>query len=279
VSDGIAAALLDGETRTANLPTHAGAGALFETRALTLSYGERTALRNVSLLLRAGVITSFVGPSGCGKTSLLMCLARLLDPRDSVRLSGQVWLDGQDLYDPLLDLVALRRRIGVVFQRPNPFPLSIRKNVEIALREHGMRDRRAIAERVEQSLRRVGLWHEVKDRLHHSALSLSGGQQQRLCIARALALGPRVLLMDEPCSALDPLASAVVEELIVELGCHHTVIMVTHNLAQARRISQEAAFFWVEKGAGCLVEQGSSEQIFRYPQHGLTAAYVGGAKG
>lgn len=248
-------------------------------QGLGLSYGSRTALRDVTMTIPRGRITTLIGPSGCGKSSLLLCLARLTQHYADTRVSGKVMLDDIDLYSPRLDLKALRRRIGLVFQKPAPFPLSIRKNIEIVLRDHGVGDKHALAEAVEKSLRDVHLWEEVKDRLDALALSLSGGQQQRLCIARSMALQPEIVLMDEPCSALDPISSGAVEDLIVELGRRYTVVMVTHNLAQARRTADEVAFFWLCGGAGRLVEHGAAEQIFLDPRDALTAAYVSGAKG
>ena len=187
--------------------------------------------------------------------------------------------DGQNVIDESVHLLSLRRRIGMIFQKPNPFPLSIRRNLELPLREHGLRDRNTLDEKIERALSDVGLWDEIKDRLEASALALSGGQQQRLCIARALVLEPEILLMDEPCSALDPLSSAVVEELIVRLGGHYTLVLVTHNLAQARRIANYAAFFWMSERVGKLIEFGKCEQLFEAPAEELTAAYISGARG
>jgi phosphate transport system ATP-binding protein len=196
------------------------------------------------------------------------------------RVSGNVHFDGRDLRHPALDVQGLRRDIGMIFQKPVPFPLSIRRNIELPLREHGMSKQADLNEVMQQVLQDVGLWDEVKGRLESSALVLSGGQQQRLCIARALALKPRVLLMDEPCSALDPISSGVVEDLIQRLRGKYTVVIVTHNLAQARRIANYAGFFWIkEQRAGCLIEFGQCKQIFEAPVHELTAAYVNGSRG
>jgi phosphate transport system ATP-binding protein len=246
---------------------------------LSLSYRAKPALQGVSVDIYRGCITALIGPSGCGKTSLLLSLNRLTDLIPGCEVRGRISLGEQDLHDPTLDVQSLRRRIGMVFQKPNPFPFSIRRNLEMPLKEHGIKKRGVISERVELALSKVGLWPEVKDRLDAPAMALSGGQQQRLCIARALALEPSILLMDEPCSALDPLSSAVVEDLIQSLKGHYTVIIVTHNLAQARRIANYAGFFWVEQLAGTLIEFGQCQKIFGAPEHHLTAAYVSGARG
>lgn len=249
---------------------------LVRAQGLSLRYGPTLVFEDVTLDVHAGCITALVGPSGCGKTSFLSCINRLTDLIPGARVSGNLRLDDVDLLDPQIDLIALRRRVGMVFQKPNPFPLSIRRNLSLPLKEHGMRSRIARAEATERALRDVGLWDEVKDRLESPALALSGGQQQRLCIARALVLEPEVLLMDEPCSALDPLASRVVEDLIVGLRGRLTVLIVTHNLAQARRIADWAALFWKQDDAARLIEHGAVQQIFEAPKQELTAAYVQG---
>lgn len=220
---------------------------------------------------------ALIGPSGCGKTSFLTCLNRLIELTPNCKVSGRILLEDRDVL--ALDVIALRRQVGMLFQKPNPFPLSIMRNIEFPLREHGVRSRDEIDRIVEDVLRDVGLWDEVKDRLKAPALSLSGGQQQRLCLARALALKPKVFLMDEPCSALDPLSSEVVEDLLANLRGRYTVLVVTHNLAQAKRIADEVALFWLVDGAGQLIEFGSVAQIFASPQHTLTAAYVSGRRG
>jgi phosphate transport system ATP-binding protein len=220
-----------------------------------------------------------IGPSGCGKTSFLSSLNRLTDMLPSVRVEGSVRFDGKEILDARLDTLQLRRRIGMIFQKPNPFPLSIRRNLELPLREHGMRKHGERAARTEQALRDVGLWDEVKDRLDSSAMALSGGQQQRLCIARALVLEPEILLMDEPCSALDPISSAVVEELITRLRGRYTIVIVTHNLAQARRVANYAGFFWMTERVGKLIEFGRCQRLFDAPAHALTRAYVDGIRG
>ena len=247
---------------------------------LSLHYGAKPALENVSLDIYKGCITALIGPSGCGKTSFLSVLNRLTDMIPGCRVSGNVHFDNRDLLNPGLDVQGLRREIGMIFQKPVPFPLSIRRNIELPLREHGMSKQADLNQVLEQVLLNVGLWDEVKDRLESPAQALSGGQQQRLCIARALALAPKVLLMDEPCSALDPISSGVVEDLIQRLRGKYTVVIVTHNLAQARRIANYAGFFWIkEQRAGCLIEFGQCKQIFEAPVHELTAAYVNGSRG
>ena len=250
-----------------------------EVERLSLHYGRTPAFEDVTLAINQGCITALVGPSGCGKTSFLSSLNRLTDLIPGCLLSGRIRLDGLDVLALDTDVIHLRRRVGMIFQKPNPFPLSIRKNLEFPLREHGLRDRARLSSTIETGLRNVGLWDEVKDRLESPALALSGGQQQRLCIARALVLSPDVLLMDEPCSALDPLSSGLVEDLIVGLRGRYTIVIVTHNLAQARRIADYAAFFWVHKGVGRLIESGTAKQIFEEPHDPLTAAYVSGMRG
>ena len=252
---------------------------LIRVDKLSLSYAGTPAFENVSLDIYRGCITALIGPSGCGKTSFLSSLNRLTDLIPGCRVEGRIAIDGEDIHDPQTDVMALRRRVGMIFQKPNPFPLSIRRNLEMPLKEHGIRNRAELDERVRQALMDVGLWEEVKERLDVPALVLSGGQQQRLCIARALALRPAVLLMDEPCSALDPLASAVVEDLIASLKGRYTVVIVTHNLAQARRIANYAGFFWVKDRGGALIEFDHCRRIFEAPRHELTAAYVGGIRG
>ncbi len=247
--------------------------------SLSLRYGSKPAFLDVSLDVPKGEITAIIGPSGCGKSSFLACLNRLSDLLPRCRVEGRVRIGDTEVLDPATDVVALRRRVGMIFQKPNPFPLSIRRNLELPLKEHGVRDRdqrQAIARR---ALAGVGLWDEVSGRLESSALALSGGQQQRLCLARALALEPEVVLLDEPCSALDPISSGVVEDLIASLRGRYTVVIVTHNLAQARRIADRVAFFWVRDGVGRLIEEGEADRIFEQPADELTAAYVRGARG
>lgn len=249
------------------------------TERLSLYYGKKAAFREVNMHIRAGCITTLIGPSGCGKTSFLNCLNRLTDLIPCTQVLGSIRLNSLEILDPRLDATALRRRVGTIFQKPNPFPFSIWKNLAFPLQEHGIKNRAQLDRIIETTLRDVGLWQEVKDRLHSSALSLSGGQKQRLCIARALVLKPEVLLLDEPCSALDPMSSGVVEDLIASLRGRYTVVIVTHNLAQAARIGDYAALFWVQEEVGRLIEYGSVEQIFSAPQHPLTAAYVNGRRG
>jgi phosphate transport system ATP-binding protein len=250
-----------------------------EVEQLSLHYGQKLALHDVTLSITKECITALLGPSGCGKTSFLTSLNRLTDLIPGCRVEGRIRLDGLDVLARHTDVIRLRRRVGMIFQKPNPFPLSILKNLEFPLREHGHRNREQIATTIETVLRDVGLWDEVKDRLNSPALALSGGQQQRLCIARALVLSPEVLLLDEPCSALDPLSSGIVEDLIVGLRGRYTVLIVTHNLAQARRIADYAALFWVQNGAGQLIEAGTAKHIFEKPREPLTASYVSGMRG
>lgn len=252
---------------------------MLQVRNLAVSYGEETVLSQVSLDIYKGCITALIGPSGCGKTSFLSTLNRLTDHHDHTRVIGKILFEGKDLVNEPVDTLKLRRRIGMIFQRPNPFPLSIWRNLELPLKEHGIRDRQTRQRKIEQALKDVGLWEEVSDRLNTSALALSGGQQQRLCIARALVLEPEILLMDEPCSALDPLSSGVVEELILRLRGRYTVVIVTHNLAQARRVANYAGFFWMTERVGKLIEFGQCRHLFETPSHELTAAYISGAKG
>jgi phosphate transport system ATP-binding protein len=252
---------------------------LIRVTNLSVSYGDHPALKDVTLDIYKGCITALIGPSGCGKTSFLSALNRLTDMIPGCRVEGGIRIGGQDILAPRLDVSALRREVGMIFQKPNPFPLSIRRNIEMPLREHGMKKRADLDETLERVLTDVGLWAEVKDRLDKPALALSGGQQQRLCIARALALAPSVLLMDEPCSALDPIASGIVEDMIAQLRGRYTVVIVTHNLAQAKRIANYAAFFWLRERGGTLVEFGHCRQIFEAPAHDLTAAYVSGMRG
>lgn len=250
-----------------------------ETRKLSLYYREKAAFEGISLTVNKGCITSLVGPSGCGKTSFLTSLNRLTDLIPGCRVEGNVQLGGQNIFDRGADVAALRKRVGMIFQKPNPFPLTIKRNILFPLREHGTKEKAKAEEILESVLKQVGLWDEVKDRLEKPALSLSGGQQQRLCIARALALSPEVLLMDEPCSALDPISSGVVEDLITELRGKYTVVIVTHNLAQARRIADYTAFFWVQSQVGRLIEFGQAKEVFESPREELTSAYIKGMRG
>jgi phosphate transport system ATP-binding protein len=265
--------------RTARTMRCAQRGPCMEVEELDVSYHGIPALRSVTLPVHTGCITAVVGPSGCGKSTFLSCLNRLTDLVPGCAVTGRIALHGQDVHDPQMDVIALRRRVGMIFQKPNPFPLSIRKNLTFPLEHHGMRRRQDRESAAELALREVGLWDEVKDRLDAPALGLSGGQQQRLCLARALVLKPRVLLLDEPCSALDPIASGVVEDLVASLRGGYTIVIVTHNLAQARRIADDVAVFWVVDGAGTVVEHGAAAALFEAPAHELTAAYIHGIRG
>lgn len=246
-----------------------------KTSNLDFYYGDFCALKEVSLDFYANKVTALIGPSGCGKSTLLRCLNRMNDLIPYSRVEGQVLLDGQDIYDPSVDVVTLRRRIGMVFQKPNPFPKTVFENVAYGLRVNGIRDKAAIAERVEQSLKQAALWDEVQDRINDSALGLSGGQQQRLCIARALAVEPEVLLMDEPCSALDPIATQKIEDLIDQLKESYTIIIVTHNMQQAARVSDTTGFFYLGK----LIEVGDTNTLFTRPKLQQTEDYITGRFG
>ncbi len=252
---------------------------MIRTEGLSVYYGSSTAVRDATLEVPRGRITAIVGPSGCGKSSFLAALNRMTDLIPGARITGRVFIDCCDIHTDCRSPAELRRCVGMIFQKPNPFPTSIRRNVQLALREHGERRRRELDAITERVLRDVGLWDEVKDRLDRSALLLSGGQQQRLCLARALALEPQVLLMDEPCSALDPIASATVESLIARLRGRYTIVIVTHNLAQARRIADDVAVFWLRDGAGEIIEHGPAEQVFTAPADPVAAAYLAGTRG
>ena len=246
-----------------------------DVQGLSFSYGQARALTNITLPLPANRVTALIGPSGCGKSTFLRSLNRMNDIIPGGRVEGDVLLDGVSIYAPGTDVVALRRRIGMVFQKSNPFPKSVFENVAYGLRINGLRNRQEIADRVEESLRAAAIWSEVQGRLHESALTLSGGQQQRLCIARALAVQPEVLLMDEPASALDPIATQRIEELIHALKQSYTIILVTHNMQQAARVSDLTAFFWM----GQLIECGRTEDVFTAPRERLTEDYVTGRFG
>jgi phosphate transport system ATP-binding protein len=247
-----------------------------EVDRLNFFYGPKRALHEISIQIRANLVSAFIGPSGCGKSTFLRTLNRMNDIIPGTRVEGKVMIDGVDVYDPRIDVVGLRQRVGMVFQKSNPFPKSIFENVAYGVRINGLaRSRADLHERVESSLRAAALWEEVKDRLHDSALALSGGQQQRLCIARALAVRPKVLLMDEPASALDPIATQHIEELIYDLKKDYTIVIVTHNMQQAARVSDYTAFFWLGK----LVEYDRTEKIFTAPAEKLTEDYVTGRFG
>ena len=246
-----------------------------EVQNLEVFYGQHRAVHNVNLKINHREVTAFIGPSGCGKSTILRCFNRMNDLVKHCRVQGSVKIHGTDIYARGTDVMELRKRTGMVFQKPNPFPKSIHENVAYPLRIHGVRGKAVIAEKVEKSLRLAGLWDEVKDRLHASALSLSGGQQQRLCIARAIAVDPDVLLMDEPCSALDPIATKTIENLINELSKTITIVVVTHNMHQAVRVAHQTAFFYM----GNLVETGPTDKIFHNPVQHQTLAYVTGQFG
>ena len=246
---------------------------------ISVAYHGHPALDKVSFTINRGCITALVGPSGCGKSSFLMSVNRLTDLIPACHVSGRLHINDLDVFAPTTNVLHLRRTVGMIFQKPTVFPFSIRKNLELPLREHGMRERAALARTSETALRQVGLWEEVKNRLDRPAQTLSGGQQQRLCLARALVLSPDILLLDEPCSALDPISSGVIEDLIVSLRGHYTVLIVTHNLAQARRIADHVAFFWSFNGVGRLVEHGPAHDFFESPKEELTAAYISGMRG
>ncbi|MGB3719528.1 MAG: phosphate ABC transporter ATP-binding protein PstB [Hyphomicrobiaceae bacterium] len=245
-------------------------------RNVNVFYGEKQALKNVSVDIPARAVTAFIGPSGCGKSTFLRCINRMNDTIPGARVSGEITIDDQDIYDPSLDVVQLRARVGMVFQKPNPFPKSIYENVAYGPRIHGLAQTRAeLDEIVLSSLEKAGLLKEVKDRLHEPGTSLSGGQQQRLCIARAIAVSPEVILMDEPCSALDPIATAKIEELIDELRENYCIIIVTHSMQQAARVSQRTAFFHL----GELIEEGDTDEIFTNPKDRRTQDYITGRFG
>jgi phosphate transport system ATP-binding protein len=246
-----------------------------EVQGLNLWYGSSQALFDVDIKMPENKVTAFIGPSGCGKSTLLRCLNRLNDLVDGVTIKGSVHIHGEDIYEPGVDVIALRKRTGMVFQKTNPFPKSIYENVIYGLRIDGVKDRRLLDQAVEENLKQAGLWEEVKDRLQKSALDLSGGQQQRLCIARAIATQPEVLLMDEPCSALDPIATAKIEELILTLKERFTVVIVTHNMQQAARVSDHTAFFLMGK----LIEFNQTQKLFTTPEHERTEAYITGRFG
>jgi phosphate transport system ATP-binding protein len=257
-------------------PAAAERPAQIDVRGLNFYYGTKRALENISLEIQPNVVTAFIGPSGCGKSTFLRTLNRMNDIIAGSRVEGSVLIDGADIYSPSTDVVALRRRVGMVFQKSNPFPKTIFENVAYGLRINGLaRGRPALQARVEESLKSAALWDEVKDRLHDSAIALSGGQQQRLCIARALAIQPEILLMDEPASALDPIATQRIEELVYELKAKYTIVIVTHNMQQAARVSDHTAFFWLGK----LVEYAPTERIFTNPAEKLTEDYVTGRFG
>jgi phosphate transport system ATP-binding protein len=245
-------------------------------RDLNFYYGAKRALESINIAIPSNLVTAFIGPSGCGKSTFLRTLNRMNDIIPHTRVQGEILIDGRNVYAPRTDVVALRRRVGMVFQKSNPFPKSIFENVAYGIRLNGLAKRRSdVAGLVEESLRQAALWEEVRDRLHDSAFALSGGQQQRLCIARALAVKPDVLLMDEPASALDPIATQRIEELVYQLRASYTIVIVTHNMQQAARVSDRTAFFWL----GRLVEFGPTDRLFTNPGEKLTEDYVTGRLG
>ncbi|MGB0956940.1 MAG: phosphate ABC transporter ATP-binding protein PstB [Litorivicinus sp.] len=247
-----------------------------QAKNVQVFYGDKHAIQDVTIDIGSNEVIAFIGPSGCGKSTFLRCLNRMNDTIDICRVEGAITMDNQDIYDPSVDVVPLRARVGMVFQKPNPFPKSIYDNVAYGPRIHGLVESKAeLDEVVEQSLTRAGLWEEVKDRLDQPGTGLSGGQQQRLCIARAIAVSPEVILMDEPCSALDPIATARIEELIHELSDQFTIVIVTHSMQQAARVSSRTAYFHLGK----LIEVGPTKQIFTSPQHELTQDYITGRFG
>ena len=248
---------------------------ILDIKKLNLWYGENHALKDVDMEIKRNAITAFIGPSGCGKSTFLKTLNRMNDLVPGVRIEGQVLLDGIDIYGPKVDTSMLRKKIGMVFQQPNPFPMSIYDNIAYGPRVHGIKDKKILDQIVEESLQGAAIFNEVKDRLKKSAMGLSGGQQQRLCIARALAVQPEVLLMDEPTSALDPISTSKIEELMEDLKKKYTVVVVTHNMQQAVRVSDDTAFFLV----GDMVEFGDTKTIFSYPQDKRTEDYITGRFG
>lgn len=242
---------------------------------LNVFFGENHALKSINLEIYCNNITAIIGPSGCGKSTLIRCLNRMNDIIPSAKVEGEIWIDGENIYDPLYDVYDLRKKVGMVFQKPNPFPKSIFENLAFGLRIHGITDKREIEERVVNALKAAALWDEVADRLHDSAFSLSGGQQQRLCIARTLAIEPEIILFDEPCSALDPISTAKIEELMINLKEKYTIVIVTHNMQQAARVSDWTAFLYL----GELIEYNQTSKLFTNPRDPKTEAYITGRFG
>lgn len=249
-------------------------GNKFEIKDLNLYYGDYHALKNINMNLAENEITAFIGPSGCGKSTFLKCLNRMNDLVEGCKITGSVTLDGEDIYGNM-DVNKLRKRVGMVFQNPNPFPMSVYDNIAYGPRTHGIRNKKVLDEIVERSLRNAAIWDELKDRLKKSARGLSGGQQQRLCIARALAVEPEVILMDEPTSALDPISTSKIEDLVIDLKNKYTIIMVTHNMQQATRVSDKTAFFLL----GDMIEYGDTEELFSMPKDKRTEDYITGRFG
>ncbi len=250
-------------------------GTLIEVHGFNLFYSSKQALFDIDMDIEQGLVTALIGPSGCGKSTLLRSLNRMNDLIDGLKTTGRIAIEGTDIYAPNIDVIGLRKRMGMVFQKPNPFPMTIAENVTYPLKVDGIHDRTVLAETTQRALKGAALWEEVKDRLKDNALGLSGGQQQRLCIARAIAADPDVLLMDEPCSALDPIATAKIEELIYQLRGHYTIIIVTHNMQQAARVSDNTAFMYLGK----LIEYGETTTIFTNPMVAKTEDYVTGRFG
>ncbi len=249
--------------------------AIFKVRDLNLYYGKNHALKDISIDIPTRSITAIIGPSGCGKSTFLKCLDRMNDLIPGTKVTGQIQFKGKNIYDKDIDVVELRKNVGMVFQKPNPFPMSVYDNVAYSPRGHGIKNKAKLNEIVERSLKQAALWDELKDRLHDSAMGLSGGQQQRLCIARCLAVEPEVLLMDEPCSALDPIATSKIEDLMQKLKEKYTIIIVTHNMQQAARVSERTAFFLL----GELIEYGITKEIFEKPSDNRTEDYITGRFG
>lgn len=260
---------------TAYHPIESPEGTVIDIENFSLWYGESQALYGNTMKIQKGLVTALIGPSGCGKSTLLRSLNRMNDLIDIVRIGGLIKLDGNDIHDPRVEVIELRKRLGMVFQKPNPFPMSIFENVIYPLRVDGIRQKSILEETCERALRGAALWDEVSGRLEENALGLSGGQQQRLCIARAIASEPEIVLMDEPCSALDPIATARIEELIDQLKGHYTIVIVTHNMQQAARVSDNTAFMYL----GRLIEYGETKKIFVNPQHVRTSDYITGRFG
>jgi phosphate transport system ATP-binding protein len=256
-------------------PSTAGETPIIETRDLCLYYGKTMALKHISMGIQVNSITAIIGPSGCGKSTFLRCLNRMNDLVPNARVTGSIMFKGRNIYDHGVDVVELRKEIGMVFQKPNPFPMSVYDNVAYGPRIHGVKNRKELDRIVERSLRQAALWDELKDRLHESALSISGGQQQRLCIARCLAVEPDVILMDEPCSALDPIATAKIEDLMRALKEKYTIVIVTHNMQQAARVSDRTAFFLM----GELIEYDRTKKLFETPSDRRTEDYITGRFG
>ena len=248
---------------------------VIKTKNLNLRYGEKHVLQDINLSILSNKVTALIGPSGCGKSTLIRCFNRMNDVINNCRITGQVFFGENDIYGPSVDAVEIRKKVGMVFQKPNPFPKSIYENVAYGPRVQGVNDKKILDKIVEKSLHDAALWDEVHDRLYEPAMSLSGGQQQRLCIARSLAIEPEIILMDEPCSALDPIATAKIEDLIYDLKQHYTVIIVTHNMQQAARVSEYAAYMYLGK----LIEYGETKQIFENPREELTENYITGRFG